>query len=286
MGNEIITTYEIESRIQSMVAQGLIDNSEANRQDVVREIREDLIDEKILQIALSDRGLRVTDQEVERRIHEIINRQGISSVDEFDQILTSQGFSLNRIRQDIRRQLEMERFTSVLEQEGQLNRSDPTEEELRNYFTQNRDEFSSNIRLSVQECLLVYQEDRTTVEALVNRFTRNPTQFNECVQNYSQSPSAQFGGILRGLEKHSVIPQLQTALFSDHSQEVVSIEEPGMVRLFRILEREDLGPQSFEAVQELIAQRLRAERFQRAFENGIQRARSNLDITVSLGSGS
>jgi peptidyl-prolyl cis-trans isomerase SurA len=278
VGNQIVTTSEIESQMRA------IRQEQANRpdalagQDLVNAAKMALTNEKLILDSIQREGTAVTDQDVERRLNLIRVSQGFESMDAFGRVLESQGMSLNDFRRQVRRQMEMEQFQNLVQ--AQVSK-EVSPEEARSFYQNNPARFESQFEVDVQECLIPYQNSRSEIESLVQSFKKRGSNFEECVQKHSQSPSREFGGILKNIRRGAYMPQVEQVIFSGNTQEVVELEMPGVVRLFKILEKRDLGPRSFEEVREEIERNIVSDRVRRASERMLIRLREDAAIKVT-----
>lgn len=273
VGSQIITTSEIQNQVRNLKES----SNNIAESELLKMARENLIDDRLLRGSLSKAGIAVSDQDVERRLNQIRLGQGIDSLEDFTKLLQAQGMSLSDLRRQIKNQMELEQFQGLIQ--SQVSQT-VDEAEARAYYVNNPSEFDSQIELDIQECLIPFTVNRAEVEALARRFQARPKEFDRCVQEYSQSPTREFNGLLTNVRRGKFMPQVEDLIFSTKENEVVEMEMPNAIRLFKTVSRRDLGPRDFKEVRQEIEAKIRANRMQQASERYFQQLRRETPIVI------
>jgi len=272
VGSEIITTFDLQSHMTALQGSG-----QADKDKLVSTARDDLINAALVRETLRRAEIDISDQEVDRRINRIRVSEGIPSMEDFRRTLELQGLSLNQLRQQIRRQMEVEQFNQIVQNQVLQTIGEP---EMMSFYRENQEEFSAHYQLNVQECLIPYAGNERLAKQTAQTYVQNPGRFSECVERHSQSPTRAHGGMINNVRKGMLMPQIEEVMFSTPEGRVGELQLPGAIRLFKVVNKTNLGEREFEDVRSEIENRIRTDRMNRARERYLERMRSETVIRV------
>ncbi len=173
---------------------------------------EQLILEKVLENLAKENGLEITDDEVELMFEN--SKSSFETEEAFNKYIEDNKFTVDTIKEDIKRQLLIER--QMFEMMTSVDAMQPTEEELKDVFDNNPDKYTT-IRASH---ILV----ETIDEAIsIKSELYNGGDFAELAKKYSTDSSASAGGDLGFFGKGMMVAEFETAAFA---LEVGEISEP------------------------------------------------------------
>lgn len=132
MREDFVEAYE--QQFQQAALQSQQSGSEVDQDDLKTQLAESLVSNLLLVQAADDAGITVEDSDVDANIEELATSQGAASTEEFLSALEDQGFTQDRVRDEVEQQLKVERYVA---EEGGV--SEPSDDELRALY----DELSS-----------------------------------------------------------------------------------------------------------------------------------------------
>ena len=273
VGDKIITSSDLNSMIEALKQSTNSQPAELVRKKAL----EALIDRSLMSIYLTQMGAPISDRDVDQRINSIKSQNGVSSQDEFRALLQRQGLTFESFRDQIRSQMEYMQFINFMRRDSNQTIE---EKELKALFQERAKDFATNFELDLQECLIPLGQDTAEVEKTIAHFTNNPKKFDECVSTLSQSPSVSSGGKIGRFKLGMLRDDVERAVFSASKGSVVVIRQPGAVQLIKILDRIDIGPQSFESVKDRLKTRLQEDRLQREVEKKLSELRNSIYIQI------
>ena len=190
-------------------------------------------------------------------------------------MLQAQGTTLDQVRLDLRRQLEVQNFYSALKRESLQTIQDA---EIKAFYQMNQERFKNNYELQVQECLL--PADLPDHDKLLKEFTQSPSKFDTCVKKYSKSPSAERGGRLGSITRGILREQVEGPLFQTPTGKVSAVPLPAATQLLKVISKKDLGAQTLDQAREEIVQILESEKMEKAKDRILGELKSATFIKV------
>lgn len=103
----------------------------------------------------------------------------------------------------------------------EVNRTDPSDEEIQRYYLNHTDEFSSSPLAEVSHILLGVAPDdfkgrddkRREATALIERLRQEPDQFARLAAKFSDCPSRETQGSLGQISRGQTVPEFEKAIF-------------------------------------------------------------------------
>lgn len=276
VGNQIITSTDLRAEVTQLQDRA----NEAKTDSTLRKkALEMLIEKALIRNYLSHQQMDVSEQDVDRRVNSIRASQGLSNLDEFRKLLESRGMSFENFKKEVRDQLQNMQFEQVLQR--QIVQS-IDEKELRSYYSNHINDFSKNIVVDLQECLIpTGSQLKPELKKAIEQFRTEKKSFSSCVSTYSRSPSAAKGGMLGEVEMGMLRKEVETKVFAAKKGQVVAVEIPGAIQLLKILNKKDLGPRNFSDVKDEIKSIIQNERLFKAKERMISELKTSTFIKVS-----
>jgi peptidyl-prolyl cis-trans isomerase SurA len=227
---------------------------------------ETMIDELIVLQEGKRLGIEVSDEEVNQALANIKRENNVTSDAQFQYLLQSQSFTLEEYRTFLRRQM------AILQTRRKaLGGVEITDEEVRQYYEGNRQDFQRPPSVRLRHILLRAPEEASPVQidAVQRRALkvleeiRAGTEFGVAATRYSEDPSASRGGDIGTLTAGQMLPEFETVAFKLALQEV---SEPVRTKygwhLIQVLERTEATYQPLEQVTEKLREFLQDRRIQ------------------------
>jgi peptidyl-prolyl cis-trans isomerase SurA len=279
VNGEIITKTDLEDRqiaaLREMRADAAsLQTDEGLRKalaEVTPQVLVDAIDE-ILMVQLGrDKGYRLTDDMFRSWLADLRKEQNLEDDAKFAAVLKQEGMTLA----DLRRNVERGWLVSQVQRDEVGAKLQITEQEARQYYQANRNEFVQPASVTFREVLIelpagaqtaagvnVAAEDevRGQIEAIRARAVAGE-DFVALVAEASDSPTKANGGLIGPLNVADLSPALQEML---EKMKPGDITEPlRAAKGYQILKIEALTqatPQPFDTVRDLVADRVHAAR--------------------------
>lgn len=231
VGNRPVLASQVDEELFSRQSQGvkLPDTPEGMRQ-VRNQIVSSIIDEELLvQQALRDTSITVTDQEiadgVEQQIRKV--RSNFTSEVDYRNELKKAGFQTPEeyrrwLTDQQRRAALQNRLIDKLRGEGKLKSVAPTEQEMRDYFDEHKANLGSRpatisfrqIVITPQPTAEARERSRLQADSIVQELRRG-ADFAVAARRFSQDPgSREQGGSLNWFRRGVMVPEFERIAFS------------------------------------------------------------------------
>jgi peptidyl-prolyl cis-trans isomerase SurA len=202
----------------------------ADSAKVRRQILEDMIDDELMvQQALKDTSIKVTETEVSEAVQKTMReiRQKYPNEFEFQKELKSAGFvNLEEYRRfmvdQARRDMLRSRLTEKLREQGTLKPVQPSEQEMRAFFDEQKGQFGKRpATISFKQVVIVPQatekaraQARTLADS-ITRELRKGADFTTAAKRFSQDPgSRDQGGDLGWTRRGQFVPEFEKVAFT------------------------------------------------------------------------
>lgn len=272
VNNDIITSYELENKMQKFIKTTLDEFKEKDPQgysDARRQILNMLIDEKIAQERIKELGINISAKEIDQAIERLKEDNHWTHEDLLLQ-LKEQRLSYPEYKEGMKTELERIRLINHEVKSKIIVR----DEDIGEYYKRHQDEFSSPSRVRLSAIFIKAAPDsgggaaksaRESAEEIISRLKAGE-DFSELARTLSQGPGASNGGDLGFFN----VSQLDNEL-----QEVVTeipeggISEPiprsGGLQIIKITQKEKGGMRNLQEVRDAIFNRLYKEEVNRRY---------------------
>lgn len=225
--------------------------------------REQLAEEFVVKTLLSteaaDQGFTPTDEEVEAFIQE--TKEKLPPGLDFEKFLSIQGMDADNMQAEFKTQLAIKRMLEAKSNEA----GDVTEEDLREFYDQEKDRLSAPETVRARHILLKVEPDadaeakaatRKELEAIRDQLVEG-AEFAALAQAHSDCPSASQGGDLGEFGRGQMVKPFEEAAFSQEVGAVGEIVETRFgYHVIEVMEHTDAEERSFEDVRDQIARHL------------------------------
>ena len=258
--------------------------------EITGDILVNTIDELLLVQMGKEKGYALRDEQFQDWLSRLRKEQGLEDDQKFQAALKTEGFTIDDLRKNVERSFLVQR----VQQDEIGSKLTITEEEARQYYLSHRDEFAEPATVTLREILIevptatsggqagvnVAADDDAQKEALAIRArVVGGEDFGKVAAEVSDSPSKANGGL---------IGPLPLTDLSDGLRKQIEGMKPGDIaqplrtpRGFQLLKLEALKPaatQPFEAVRDLVADRVHNARQEDEIRKFITRVRTQAII--------
>ncbi|HEX6106016.1 MAG TPA: peptidylprolyl isomerase [Gemmatimonadales bacterium] len=231
VGNRPVLASQVDEELFSRQAQGVkLPDTPEGLEAVRRQIVSSIIDEELLvQQALRDTAITVTDQEIADGVEQQIRnvRQNFTSEVDYKNELRKAGFQTPEeyrrwLTDQQRRAALQNRLVDKLRTDGKLKTVAPTEQEMREYFESHRDKLGTRpATVSFRQVVVTPQptpeakaRSRAQADSIVQELRRG-ADFAVAARRFSQDPgSRDQGGSLNWFRRGVMVPEFERVAFS------------------------------------------------------------------------
>lgn len=289
VNDDIISLYELNRVLKPYAdrikAVGYPDDKEREmlykvRQDLINQ----LIDQKLTDQELERSNISISEAEIDEAI-ERIKEKNYYTQEEFETALRQEGYTLEEYRNRIREQILRSKLVNVRVKSKIVI----TDEDIRNYYETNEDEYKTIKKYHLRNILLsvsMFAGDaekaaiRQKMEAIVAQF-HNGVPFPELARAYSQSPLAEEGGDLGAFSLADISRDLRPHIADLKAGEISDIidTEQGF-QVFYIDEIELVQGKSLEEASAEIQEKLYNDIVNSSFRSWLSELRENSHIKI------
>jgi peptidyl-prolyl cis-trans isomerase C len=169
-------------------------------------------------------------------------------------------------------------LVQVLIEREILDKTKVNDEEVLEYYEQNKDSFTEKEQVYLYNILLETEEEgQDILEQL-----KAGGDFSEIAQERSTGPSAAQGGDLGYLPKGTIIPEIEEVVFALELEELSEVIKTDFgFHILKITEKKPETVKTLEEVKEDIIQTLLPDKQKEAFENLLEELKSKSEIEIN-----
>jgi len=283
VNTEIITLSSIEARAEGFKRK-YVGNSDENQ--ILREVLEIMIDEK-LQIQLGKKsGFEVDDLTVDAAISDIEKKNSLES-GQLAIMLELEGKSMEAYKNKIRDQILISKITRF-ELGGRVNIS---KRKIEKYYHNNQKEFWESGKVRVKHILILVEkgasekirkEKNKQIKEILTEL-KEGKDFAEAAKEYSEDISASIGGDVGFVVRGQMVPEFEKAVYRLKEGEVSDVVTTAYG--YHIIKAEEIQKGKtlpFKEVENKIKSILLSKKQESAYKDWIRELRESAFIEISL----
>ncbi len=242
--NEVILLSDLSQKVELLTGNRV----EYNENDpkvakFYQNVLNELIEDRLIQMELKKMGQDVTEAELKATIDDIRKQRGISEED-FMKLLSKEGLSYEKYKDEMRRQVRKNKFIAIRIR----SRVKITDEDAKLFYNQ---EFAKEKNKKDYDISMIFistiktRSDGSTVQDRLNKVKEEIAKgrdFSGLAKEYSDDPSAQNGGHLGRISPGDLREDLEKAIFKlkegEVSSEIKSSEGYYFFRLNKVVQSE------------------------------------------------
>jgi len=200
-----------------------------------------MIDRELIRQAAADRGVEVSEEELAKEMEQAKAQYGTE--EQFQQFLTA-----NDLTQE---EWEEEVSMMVLARKLALHGVEPTEQQLKEFFEQNKDQFAKPAMVSFSEIVV---DSKATADEVVAELKKGESSFADLASRYSMATTREAGGERPEMPIQSITqPQVREVAENLPVGQVSDpIDANGSFVILTVRDRSEGRPASFETDREAI----------------------------------
>jgi len=258
VGQNVITEFQ-KVKLDQLITQKLLAQEAKEREIALSEEEKTEIFNKQLE------GIKQQNNIDDAQLEEALQQQGIESIDAYRERffqVNQESLLINKLQEDIQGQAEV------------------TEEEMKEYYDNNKSNFEYQEQVKASHILL---EEQETAEEVMTKLDEGG-DFAELAKEYSTGPSAEKGGDLGYISKDQNIAQkFKEAVFALDSGEMSQIVENQYgLHIIKATDRREAGVRGFEEVKDQIKQQLQNQKGQQIWDEFVRKLRDEAEIEKKL----
>ncbi len=237
------------------------------------------IGQHLIQREIEQRGISVSDAEIEAKLAEF--KEQIPPGQSIEQLT---GQTSEEIRHAVRDMLMYENLLAAYD----LTVAEPSEEALQAYYDENIDEFQMPATVQARHILLSVDETdddearaakRAELENIRTQLTEEDADFAALAEAHSDCPSRQRGGDLGAFGRGQMVPPFEDAAFSQEPGVVGDIVETDFgYHIIQVIEAEAARQAPMEEVRDHISGRLQEQAHRKHQESLLKKLRGDAEI--------
>jgi len=159
-----------------------------------------------------------------------------------------------------------------------LNKVKVNDEEVLEYYEQNKDSFTEKEQVHLYNILLETEEEAQNILEQL----KAGEDFSEIAIEKSSGPSAAQGGDLGYVAKGTIIPEIEEVVFALESEELSEVVKTDFgFHILKISDKKAETVKTLEEVKEEILQTLLPDKQKEAFENLLEELKGKVEIEIN-----
>lgn len=224
VGAEVILESELNEHLYLTAQKIGVSPVDTTKLLVLRkDILEGLVTEKVILQRAKEKGISVSSEEVDAALAKDIDavRKRFGSEEEFESTLDEEGLTLESYKESLREERQKQLIQEKFMQELKLPPKHVSDEEVREYFEENREKFGlkpasvklAHILITPTPVDSVVKEKEAIVEKILTRLQEGE-KFEDLARKYSDDESTRAsGGDIGFLERGDMLPQVERVAF-------------------------------------------------------------------------
>lgn len=237
-------------------------------QKAIAEITPDLILDMVDKLLLVQRGRELGyamgDDQFKSVLESIKKQNNIATEEQFQQALRESGMTLPDLRQEIERNMLVQR----VQQTDVMEKISVTEEESRTYYESHRTEFTTPAEITLREIFIEVPQDERGVNVAADDAGREKAEdvhhralagepFARLAAEASAAPSKANGGLVGPLKEEDLAPALQKQIAAMKIGDVSEVMRVARgYQVLRLESRSETKSRSFDDAREDISRRV------------------------------
>lgn len=252
---EKITKEELTDRLISLYGENVLNQ---------------LIVNKMIEIDAEKQGIEVSEDELNEELDKYYSMYG--GEENFASFLEMSGFKLDDFKDDVKLSLLLDR---ILEERIEI-----TDEEMKEYFEENKEDFAQEEQVEASHILV---EDKETAFEVINKLN-NGADFAELAKEYSIDENTKDkGGELGYFGKGEMVKEFEEEVFA---MEVNTISKPVETQYgFHVIKKTDHKPYqeaNFEDVKKEVRQAVLEQKKDEEYQNWLQEKMEEFKVVNTL----
>ena len=289
VGDRIITRSQYEKRLRDAYAEteqsgAPADQIAARKQEVRKNLVDDLINELLIKDRADRLGVTVSDAEIKETIVRLKQQYGITNDEQFNESLKHSGLTRAEMEARLRDTL----ITNKVFSRELRNREDLDDRELRERYDRDKERYRLPERAHLREIVILKPDNMLAMEQAQRQAqsladqARNNADFALLAQTASQAPNKDKGGDLGEVARGELLPELDKAVFNSQSGTILGpIDAKSAWHIIKVEQRMPSEVPAFESIKDKLRKDVSDETFQRDLKAYLDRLRKDAFIQIN-----
>jgi peptidyl-prolyl cis-trans isomerase SurA len=282
VNSRIITQSQLDNRIdQATKESGGTPTDPAKLDDLRRSTMEELVNEALLEDRAHDLDIVTSDADVEEQIKRLKEQNSVASDEDFEKALAASGLTVERLREQMRRTLIVQRVVG-----REVNsKVDLSDDALRLVYEREKETWRIPERAHIAEILIGREDDPKGAERKANEASqklKGGAKWEDVVKELSEGSGRDKGGDLGVVSKGELAPEIDKVVFSLPAG---GVSEPvGTRRAWHVVKLLEKFPARYKPFSEVKADLLKREQetqFQKKLAEYLEKLKAEAVIRVS-----
>lgn len=237
-----------------------------------KNILNQLIDYELIYQQAQKEKVKISNDEINLEINKI--KDNFPSPEEFDETLKANDTTLSQLKEDIKRQLMMNKVLEETRSQVSIN-----DEDLLEYYNENKESLFEPEQIHARHILVETEEEANN---LLLQLKEGLTDFSELAKEKSIGPSAPSGGDLGFFARGQMVKEFEDAAFSLEPGKISDVVPTQFgYHIIKCEERKDEYSPTFEEAKEGISNTLRSQRENEAISALVSKLREEAVIVYN-----
>ncbi|MGM0440967.1 MAG: peptidylprolyl isomerase [Elusimicrobiota bacterium] len=288
VNDEPILLTEFKKRADDLIEQYEKEVTGPDREQKLKEFKkrllDQMIDEKLLIQKAEAEEITVKEEEIDQGMEEIRGR--FDSEMDFQNEITKQGLTGENFRENLKQQIRVIKLTN---QDVRSKISPPTEDEVKEYYEENKEEMVVPEQVRARHILIKTGDERTENEALkkiediLSKVKKEPQNFSEFAEEFSEGPSANMGGDLGYFAQREMPESFSEAAFNLNIDEVSEpVKTSFGYHIIKVVGKRSSEKRNFSEIRDRLRNLLYQKKMEDEYEKYLRELRDEAKITKSL----
>lgn len=241
--------------------------------DFKQRLLDNLINQKLVEQAAEDKGIEVTDADVEKQIEQL--KAGFKDDAQFQQALKSAGLDEEGLQKQVREQLLTQKLIEALTKDTEKI----TEAEIKEYFEANKSQFEQKAATRASHILFKPEDEATAKQVLAE--LQAGGDFAAAAKKYSQDPGSAANGGDLGWPTTPYVAEFEAALAKlEPGQMSQLVKTTYGWHIIKATEKRDAKTQTMEEAKAQIEQIIQQQRKADAYQKFLDELRDKAEIVI------
>ncbi len=279
VNDQEITQKELDNLVNAYKQQN---QKKEISEDDKKNLLERIVQSYLLIEEAKDRGLKVEDSMVKNQLNQYY--QYYKGEENFKELLKKQGIDFDSFKEKLKTDLKAQ----VTVNDEVEKKVDVTDEEISNYYEENKEEMKAQESVNAKHILFSSKEYDSDEKALekaeeIKQKLDDGKDFEELAKEHSDCPSKERGGDLGNFSRGKMVPKFEEAAFN---LDVGEISDPVKTKFgYHIIKKEDHTPEKdleLEDVKDQIRKTLFDQKSQVVINDLIEELKEKFEVEYKM----
>ncbi len=274
VNGEIITSYDLKKEMRSFQLYSQSDSKFVNNIDP-RMFLQKLIDEILLKEEAERLKIKVSDEEVNKRI-ELIKEQQNLTEEEFRKFLKMNHMTLSELKEKIRTSMMITRLLNIMVYDKVI----VTPKEIREYYEIYKNLYNSPKKVKLR---IIVLKDRDRLEKIREKIKKGLISFDQAAREFSIGPGADQGGELGVIKWDDLRPEFRENLKGLKEGDITKVFSIGGQYMILLVEKIYPGThKSLKEVEEEIKRKIYEKKAEEMLKRYLAKLRKKAIMEIKI----